>query len=389
MKNLCNLTDFLSLIKNTHGLEDAYLFSLLSYSYRKTNIIKRRKKWLVRSYNQLRKWIPLKSDYWLRHHLNGLEEKGFIEKHRGLFYRKHSYFYHIRDDHLCVPIHFNRFQILAKKMGTDIETTLLFCILYEMYKKNSLQWVCLTRKQLATMLCQSENKAAFLFQKLQKKGYILSKKHSCDCISNEHIHIAIPDDIFNSIQNLEASKPSPPLKNKETVPIRIIFSINNNTTLKKSQKKLNQYKQQLHQQWMKYYQMSINEQNKQKKYDLMKKCHNLDSQIIHCKEKIKKINKKLNNKTSSKKQTKKFPIRLNSKGKLVVWQKKYILGALKNSINQNKIKISAPIEFFEQVIYTIENHKHLLKTVKSLNHAINIIIKLCKKNQWRKPYAFI
>lgn len=74
--------------------------------------------------------------------------------------------------------------------------------------------------------------------------------------------------------------------------------------------------------------------------------------------------------------------------RLQLRQKKFLIGAIENTISQNKISLSiSKSELFAQMAYEILN-KNMLKTAKTFSNRVNSVAKMLREGRWNTPWGF-
>jgi hypothetical protein len=345
-----NFQEFDRLNNITSNLEATLLLTRLTFHHINSKIKKDGKIWIVRSREQISSWYNFnkkKTDKLL----SILKNLGLIEKKVGLWYGKKALFININKKLIYrSPINHKSLNAFIEATGS-VQNAFIFSRIAFAFNNSKLinkdkKWTALTKQKLADWAKISIRTTDKILSELTGKGLLIKKNLVWKEKMKSHFHIPnFAIEIFN--------KQIEKLKNIRE-PIK------------------------------EYSEKNKKEKSKICRQDPAKKGFS----IIKLRAKAEVTNNKTytpNLSTSNYNSD----INFDSIGKeLSDRQIRYLEGALKRTVENKKVKISSPRDFFEELKFSVLNSHLQHKGITLFKHVVSRCMKILSDGNWRTPIGF-
>ena len=338
-----NFKQFNLVNRLTNNLETTLLFSRIKFHEKFTKIQKERKRWIVRSLDEISAWLN-SSDKKARRLLSALESLGLIETKLSLWYGKKRFFIRTLTDIEYAPINLKILDILEKETGSLtsalIFSKIAFHNVYHSTEKDGVQWCALKKENLSNWAGISIRTLDKVIDDLTRKGLLLKKTFSSRGRAESHYNV--PRFVFTSIRQRFTSKDETkdpicrdkPAKLTESIR-KSTFTLNKNNNTQPTQ--------------------SLSTTNAQGP---------------------KQANQKNGDITS-----------LSFQSKLTKRQQAYVASALNRTVVRFNLVVSNLKELLSEVLFSLENPLQGQGT-QNFKHGVNRCMAIIRDKNWRTPIGY-
>ena len=338
-----NFKQFGVVNKVTKNLETTLLFSRIKFHEKFTKIQKERKKWIVRSLDEISTWLN-SSDKKARRLLSALESLGLIETKLSLWYGKKRFFIRTLADIEYAPINLKILDILTEETGNTtsalIFSKIAFHNVYHSTEKEGVEWCALKKENLSNWAGISIRTLDKVIDDLTRKGLLLKKTFSSRGRAESHYNV--PSFVFSSIRQRFTSKDETkdpicrdkPAKSSESIR-KSTFTLNKNNNTQPTQ--------------------SLSTTNAQG----LKQAHQQNGDITS----------------------------LSFQSKLTKRQQAYVASALNRTVARFSLAVSNPKELLSEVLFSLTNPAQGQGT-QNFKHGVNRCMAIIRDKNWRTPIGY-
>lgn len=408
--SLCpiNFKEFGKLNNKLENIEAALLFSKLNYHLKNSKIRKNGQTYIARSREQIAEWFDF-SIKKIDRLLLFLESKELINKKAGLWYGKKKLFISTSEDFAQIPVNLKLLGILIEQIGS-LKGALLFSKIAYAFANSKIQhsgltWCCIKKEDLSSWSGFSIRTIDGLLENMIRTGLILKKNFIYKDKIQTHFHI--PTFVIKVLHRRAKEEYQPRTKTEQSyIYLQDVKQEDNFSTLQgegilmpntfisestmstPSCSTLDEPYQRLLPSLMKSYPNQLSSLGIQNSHICREQPANLSVSIKISSNQKETINNTSDKELFAKRGNKNSAINFNSIGnELTLRQVKYLKGALKNTINRNKLKISSSFELWEQLQFTILNEQQH-KGIQSFKHSVSRCMKILSDGNWKTPIGF-